>query len=102
MGDNLQRAQLGCADIVVLNKVDLVDAPGRIAAVARLGELCPHARILPCSYGNVSLADILEVSEMGSADLTAAVSHEASQTAWVVDQNMEPKTRPSTGNADVL
>lgn len=96
--DGLLRAQLSCADVVVLNKIDLVDEAGMRAAEKRLAVICPQANVLPCSYGAVSIADILEVSEAGKAKLASGVSHEKAQACWVVAQDLEPKQRPSASN----
>lgn len=91
----LQRAQLACADVIVLNKVDLIDREANLVALERLRELCPYGRVLACSYGDVSLADILEVSEAATAESTAGLSHEATAATWVVPQDLKPRPRPA-------
>lgn len=89
---SVQRVQLACADVVVLNKVDLLDAAACEAARARLHELCPHARILSCSFGTVALAELLEVTETPSAG-NGVISHEAPSSTWMVSTELEPKPR---------
>eukprot|EP00928_Gymnodinium_smaydae_P061219 TRINITY_DN45351_c0_g1_i1.p1 TRINITY_DN45351_c0_g1~~TRINITY_DN45351_c0_g1_i1.p1 ORF type:complete len:590 (-),score=162.88 TRINITY_DN45351_c0_g1_i1:27-1796(-) len=96
----VQRAQLSCADVVLLNKVDLVDAVAgaREKATARLQALAPHARVLSCSFGEVPLTELLEVS-VAPAQATPAVSHELAPMAWVVGQDLEPRPRPAAAAA---
>lgn len=48
--------QIGMADIVVLNKVDLVSTQQRQAIEKRIRQIVPTARILPTTYGHIPLA----------------------------------------------
>jgi len=58
MGDTV-RGQLAGADIVVLNKVDLV-SPERVAAISRrLAEIAPGARIVPAAKADIPAEIIL-------------------------------------------
>ena len=53
------RSQLASADIIVLNKIDLVP-PGRVAAISRwLSEIVPDVRILPAQNADVPSQIIL-------------------------------------------
>mmetsp|Transcript_33741 Transcript_33741/g.93209 ORF Transcript_33741/g.93209 Transcript_33741/m.93209 type:complete len:610 (-) Transcript_33741:63-1892(-) len=100
--ERIQRAQLACADVVLLNKADLVPdgtAGGLAEAEARVHDVAPHARILSCTYGNVPLPELLEVAVV-PAHVTPAISHEQAPVAWVVSQDIEPRPRPSA-NADL-
>eukprot|EP00929_Paragymnodinium_shiwhaense_P091353 TRINITY_DN51339_c0_g1_i1.p1 TRINITY_DN51339_c0_g1~~TRINITY_DN51339_c0_g1_i1.p1 ORF type:complete len:644 (-),score=152.20 TRINITY_DN51339_c0_g1_i1:13-1944(-) len=98
----VQLAQLSCADVVLLNKVDLLQDPGtRSAAEARLRQLAPHAKVLTCSYGRVALTELLEVSVVRSGN-TAAVSHEVTPNSWTVAQDLEPRARPAKNGASTL
>eukprot|EP00911_Craspedida_sp_UC1_P001008 UC1_evm1s755 len=45
--------QLGLADIILLNKVDLVGSGEQAALTARLNAVNPAARIVPCERGRV-------------------------------------------------
>lgn len=59
--------QLQGADVIVLNKVDLVTDETRKAARAWLGELVPDAHIIESRHGNVPLPLLLgDVSRTGS------------------------------------
>ncbi|CAK0866852.1 unnamed protein product [Prorocentrum cordatum] len=89
----LQLAQLLAADIILLNKADLVDGVALNTVEARLRELFPDARLFSCQYGRVPISDLLEVF-VSSAD-AAAVSHEAvlAQATLSVPQCMEPLRR---------
>ncbi|MEU3188362.1 GTP-binding protein [Streptomyces sp. NPDC006923] len=51
--------QIEFADVIVLNKLDLVDTRGREQLSAALTRLNPVARIVPVSHGRVALADVL-------------------------------------------
>ena len=71
--------QLGCADLVVLSKVDLVDDDARQRAqdaVAR--HLRPGARILPARHGELESRIVLGLAAGAEADLDSRPSpHEA-------------------------
>lgn len=56
---NLLTEQVEFADVIVLNKTDLV--PGETVALLRslLHKLNPAARIIPATYGRVALTDVL-------------------------------------------
>lgn len=85
--EGVQRAQLSCADVVVLNKVDLVDEASRALVVRRLQELCPSARVLSCTFGKVSLPDVLDVTDTAQA---SAMSHESVPAFWSTHQDLAP------------
>ncbi|MDJ0756003.1 MAG: GTP-binding protein [Ardenticatenaceae bacterium] len=51
--------QIGMADIVVLNKVDLVTLPERVAVEERIRFISPKARILATKHGQVPLGLVL-------------------------------------------
>jgi G3E family GTPase len=51
--------QIGTADIVVLNKVDLVSLPERIAIEERIRTILPKARILATQHGQVPVGLVL-------------------------------------------
>jgi G3E family GTPase len=62
--------QIAFADVVVLNKVDLVD-PGAVDAVEeRVRELNPRARVIRAERARVDLAEVLDV---GAFDLDRAL-----------------------------
>ena len=52
--------QIMAADVVLLNKVDLVDAPARAALTKRLNGLNPLAPVHECEYAAVDVAELLE------------------------------------------
>ncbi|AIO30381.1 hypothetical protein DM39_6459 [Burkholderia cenocepacia] len=59
--DNQAVDQIVCADRIVINKVDLVDAPDIEALTARLRELNTTAEIVTSSYAQVDLDRILGI-----------------------------------------
>ncbi|KWF36137.1 CobW family GTP-binding protein [Burkholderia pseudomultivorans] len=59
--DNQAVDQIVCADRIVINKVDLVDAPSIDALTARLRELNTTAEIVTSSYAQVDLDRILGI-----------------------------------------
>ena len=62
--------QISAADIVVLNKVDLVDQDQLKECRTRIREITPDARILEVMHGNVPLALVLNVGEYAIERLT--------------------------------
>jgi len=96
----VQRAQLACADVVVLNKEDLLSVEARHVAKARISVLCPHALVLSCSFGKVAISELLEVRQPPKAEI-GVVSHEVTPAGWIVRQDLEalPRASASEGAA---
>jgi G3E family GTPase len=63
--------QIAFADILLLNKIDLVDDSQRAVVEARLRKLNPLAQIVPCERGQVPLDVILD---RGAFDLDRVLS----------------------------
>jgi G3E family GTPase len=63
--------QIAFADILLLNKIDLVDETQRSAVEQRLRQLNPLAQIVPCEHGQVPLDVILD---RGAFDLDRVLS----------------------------
>ncbi len=57
--DRLARAQVQASDLVVLNKVDTVDAARRAEVEAELRSIAPAARIVEARYGDVPVPILL-------------------------------------------
>eukprot|EP00752_Nemacystus_decipiens_P009672 g8641.t1 len=68
------KRQLENADVVLLNKADLVDQQGLSKLTAEVGRVNPAARVECCSYGKVPLHSVLDV-EAPRTDIQG-VSHE--------------------------
>lgn len=66
--------QVGVADIVVLNKVDLVDAAGLEAVRRRVRDIIKTARIFETAHGDVPLPVMLNVGGFDPARLTSRPS----------------------------
>ncbi len=66
--------QVGVADIVVLNKVDLVDAAGLDSVRKRVRDIIKTARIFETTHGDVPLAILLNVGGFDPARLTSRSS----------------------------
>lgn len=92
--DQLQLIQLSVADLVLLNKVDLISPEASASAQQLLQRLCPHAKVVACSHGDVPVPELLDV-EAAAAVPSAAVSHEDNPACWKVSSNSLEATRPS-------
>jgi cobalamin biosynthesis protein CobW len=78
--EELFEDQLGCADLVILNKTDLVDA----AVLARVEDelrqhLRPGVKIIHASQGTVDPAILLGLGVAAEDDLDSRVSHHDSE-----------------------
>lgn len=67
------RAQLGFADVLVLNKSDLVDADQLARVEDRVRAMNPLARVLRAAHAEVPLAEVLDV---GGFDVGRALERE--------------------------
>jgi cobalamin biosynthesis protein CobW len=68
--------QLACADLVVLNKTDLMDGAARAAAEAVVArELRRAVKVLPARFGAVDAAVLLGLGAAAEDDLAARPSH---------------------------
>jgi cobalamin biosynthesis protein CobW len=68
--------QILCADLILLNKSDLVDAAGRERVKAEIAEHLPRAiKIVETSHGKVEPALIVGLSAAAESDLAARPSH---------------------------
>ncbi|MER6162623.1 GTP-binding protein [Streptomyces sp. NPDC001868] len=74
--------QVEFADVIVLNKLDLVDAASAERLAAALARLNPAARIVPVSHGRVPVAEVLGT---GAFDLERAQG----APGWVRELNGE-------------
>ncbi|CAE7414082.1 unnamed protein product [Symbiodinium natans] len=82
----LQLAQLLVADVVLLNKVDLCSEEPK--ALELLRQLCPHAKVLSCSFGDVPVPELLDVVPV-PVSASATVSHEDIPACWQVSTSLE-------------
>ncbi|HWA43093.1 MAG TPA: cobalamin biosynthesis protein CobW [Hypericibacter adhaerens] len=68
--------QIACADLVVLNKTDLMDASSRAQAEAAINaELGRRVKILPASFGRIDARTLLGIEAAAEDDLAARPSH---------------------------
>jgi cobalamin biosynthesis protein CobW len=68
--------QINCADLIVLNKSDLMDESARQAAEAAINkELQRRAKILPASFGAIDPAILLGIGAGAEDDLDSRPSH---------------------------
>ncbi|MCO5090637.1 cobalamin biosynthesis protein CobW [Bosea sp. (in: a-proteobacteria)] len=68
--------QILCADLILLNKSDLVDAAGRARVKAEIAEHLPKAiKIVETAHGRVEPALILGLAAAVESDLAARPSH---------------------------
>ncbi len=61
--------QVGEADLIVLNKVDLVDAAGLAKVKSWIHEIAPNARLLEATHGRVPLELLLGVGQFDAEKL---------------------------------
>jgi len=68
--------QLGCADLVILNKTDQLDAVARAAAEAAIQSGSPRrVKLVPASFGAIDPAVLLGLQAAAEDDLAARPSH---------------------------
>jgi cobalamin biosynthesis protein CobW len=74
--EELFEEQLGCADMVILNKTDLVDA-GEVERVERIvaSETRPGVKIIRANHGAVDIAALLGIVAAAEDDLDSRKSH---------------------------
>ncbi|KAE8994175.1 hypothetical protein PR003_g20825 [Phytophthora rubi] len=73
--------QLQCADVVLLNKVDLMDEGKRQAARRVVDKYAPSARMFETDHGRVYLPHVLDIAPPEDA-FNGGVSHEKVQARW--------------------
>eukprot|EP00913_Durusdinium_trenchii_P036001 g33683.t1 len=79
--EQLQLVQLSVADLVLLNKVDLIKDEDVVWAKQLLQRLCPDAKVLPCRHGDVPVPDLLDVED--------------NPTCWKMSSSSTESSRPS-------
>jgi cobalamin biosynthesis protein CobW len=68
--------QINCADLIILNKNDQMDDAARTAAIAAINhELKRAAKVLPASFGAISLDILLGLRAAAEDDLDTRYSH---------------------------
>ena len=68
--------QLGCADLVILNKTDQLDAVARAAAEAAIQSGSPRrVKLVPASFGAIDPTVLLGLQAAAEDDLSARPSH---------------------------
>ena len=82
--------QLAAADILVVNKSDLVSTAALRQVRTSLAETAPHARQLQCQRGRVA-AELLFTGAPGAlrAAVTASASSSATRPSWVRSGHLE-------------
>jgi cobalamin biosynthesis protein CobW len=74
--EELFEEQLGCADMVVLNKTDLVDAAALAGVEAQVeAEIRPGVKIVHARHGAVDIAALLGIVAAAEDDLASRPSH---------------------------
>jgi len=74
--------QLGCADLVLLNKVDQLDAAARAAAEAAIQAGSPRrVKLVPTSFGAIDPTVLLGLQAAAEDDLAARPSHHEAEGA---------------------
>lgn len=73
-------SQLECADIVVLNKIDLMDEDAKQRAKQVIAKYAPLARVYETDHCQIYLPHVLDISP--PEDIYNAVSHENVKAHW--------------------
>ncbi len=74
--EELFEDQLACADLVVLNKTDLLDGPALAAVGSALGaKLRPEVKLLRAAHGAIDAGVLLGLGAGAESDLAARPSH---------------------------
>ncbi|PRY64196.1 G3E family GTPase [Vreelandella songnenensis] len=74
LGDSPEAAeQVAFADVIILNKIDLIDEQARQSLVARIHAINPYAKIVMANHCDIDLAEVLD---LGAFDLERIVSLE--------------------------
>ena len=89
-------SQLRCADVVLLNKSDLVTDEQLLIAKQFISSCVPGVQIHPCTYCAIPLHLIMEVDEVQSS--LQVVSHEVTPAAYTISpqggtMNLERRKR---------
>lgn len=64
--------QIECADILILNKIELADAARRARLQTALGDLNPRAEVIPVSFGEIDVARLLGTERFSEEDTPAS------------------------------
>jgi cobalamin biosynthesis protein CobW len=68
--------QLLCADLVILNKTDLMSEPERVAVASEIGKVIPRAvKVVEAQSGRVAPAVLLGLAAAAETDLASRPSH---------------------------
>lgn len=98
-------SQIKCADVILLNKTDLISDTDLIQVTSLLSSYCKHARVFPCQYGTIPLQHILGISTVESVG--GVVTHDNVDLAYQINVKCnigDVKTRDivTTENMDHL
>eukprot|EP00039_Didymoeca_costata_P029813 m.26509 g.26509 ORF g.26509 m.26509 type:complete len:210 (-) comp7804_c0_seq3:606-1235(-) len=80
----LDSNQLQCADVILLNKCDLVSQPEIDTTRSRLQEIYPGIQVHQCSFGDIPLHKIIEVSEqtLDRSGSKGVIAHETARGGY--------------------
>jgi cobalamin biosynthesis protein CobW len=74
--EELFEDQLACADLVVLNKTDLLDGGGLARVGAEVGaQLRPEVKVVPVAHGRIDAGVLLGLGAAAEGDLDSRWSH---------------------------
>lgn len=71
----LLREQLSISDVCLLNKCDLVTSAQRDKLSARMRELSPSIKVVPCRHGKVNLGQVLSLNSFSVETVLSLDSH---------------------------
>lgn len=72
---SLVREQLSISDVCLLNKCDLIDSSRRDLISARIRQLNPSVKVVPCRHGKVNLGQVLKVDSFSLENVLSLDAH---------------------------
>lgn len=94
MGSAAADSQLKCADVVLLNKADLLTDEEMERAKQFVNTYVPGAKVYTTKWSAISLHHIMEVEEVKPGSIV--VSHEVVESSYRVNETTQSKNRQQT------
>ena len=98
MGSAAADSQLKCADVVLLNKTDLLSDEEVEKANQFVNTYVPGAKVYTTKWSAISLHHIMEVEEVKPG--STLVSHEVVESSYTVNEMTQSKNRQDVINSD--
>jgi G3E family GTPase len=76
------RSQIVNSDVILINKIDLIEEESLAYVKEKVGELAPTSTIYPTKYSQIPLPFIFDIED--KANLTQGVSHDRSHVMYQI------------------